>query len=169
MLYITHWSSSSSSPSSGFIKIFTCFQNETKVHRHLSASRGGVGCIRLPFGWRCHTKSSHAEHGWIVKSFHPERRSLLHPMSLIPSVLTRQGYITFSKSCKDLMMLSSWKQWEYTFKHWHWQAQLETAQERPKSCYSRQLPCFHHAFHPWWAGVASGIRSWFSKANMSFL
>lgn len=115
MLYITHWTSSSSSLLSGFIKIFTCFQNETKVHRCLLGRRGGIGCIRLPFGWRCHTKSSQSEHGSIVKSFHPERRSLLHGRSLAPPVLARHGYITFSKSCKDRMILSSWKQREDIF------------------------------------------------------
>lgn len=115
MLYITHWTSSSSSLLSGFIKIFTCFQNETKVHRRLLGRRGGIGCIQLPFGWRCHTKSSHTEHGWIVKIFHPERRSLLHRKSPTPPAFTRHGYITFSKSCKDRMILSSWKQWEDIF------------------------------------------------------
>lgn len=69
MLCITHWTSSSSSLLSGFMKIFTCFQNETKVHQHLPGRRGGIGCIQLPFGWTCHTKSSHTGHGSIVKSF----------------------------------------------------------------------------------------------------
>lgn len=104
MLCITHWTSRSSSLLSGIIKIFTCFRNETKVHWHLLAMRGGIGCIPLPFGWGCPTKSSHTGHGSIVKSFTQKGDLGLLQCS--------SGYMTFSKSCKDRMILSSWKQGE---------------------------------------------------------
>lgn len=42
--------------------------------------------------------------------FHPERRSLLHRSLRL--LQCSSGYMTFSKSCKDRMILSSWKQGE---------------------------------------------------------
>lgn len=43
------------------------------------------------------------------------RKEVFVTESLTPPALTRHGYITFSKSCKDRMILSSWKQWEDIF------------------------------------------------------
>lgn len=143
-VYITHRTLSSSSLLSGFIKVFACFQNEIKVHRCLLGRRDGISCNWLPFGWRCHTKSSHTgwiDHGWTVKSFHPGRRSLLHTQSLTPPALSRHGYITFSKSCKDRMILSSWKQWEDIFSTDEHNSYLGMAQERLCGCYCSKA-CF---------------------------
>lgn len=48
---------------------------------------------------------------WLnCKIFHPQRRSLLHRSLRL--LQCSSGYMTFSKSCKDRMILSSWKQGE---------------------------------------------------------
>lgn len=104
---------SSRSHSSGFIKILACFQNEITSSQYLLGRRdGSLLHSETKLGWRCLTQSLFTQHSRVVKSLHPERRFSLRTKSLVPMLHSRWCYITFSKSCKDLIILSSWKQWE---------------------------------------------------------